>query len=69
MSQTMLMKTNHSSLSIKIVPKGCDNTEDSSVQQKVIICLNIITMDKFKTIKEYSKFIALYSTIVVKILD
>ena len=60
MNQTMGMKTNHSSMSIKIVPKGCDSTEDTLVNQKVIICLTALTMDKFKTIKEYSNFIALY---------
>ena len=59
-TQTMLMKTTHSSLSIKIVPKERNNTEDSLIKQKLIICLTIITMDKFKTIKEYSNFIDLY---------
>ena len=59
-NQTMGMKTNHSSMSIKIVPKGRDSTEDSLLKQKVIICLTVLTMDKFKNIKEYSNVIALY---------
>ena len=54
----MLMKTNYYRLNIKIAPKECDNTEDSSVNRKVIISLTVVIMVKFKIIKEYSKCIA-----------
>ena len=63
------MKTNHSSMSIKIVPKGRDHKEDSLVKQKVIICLTVLTMDKFKTKENFKFYCLLQAIIVVKILD